>query len=128
MTDSYRAELREIIDRAFVAEYGSRATSQMVHHSVARDLPQHLLDYLIGKGIKAEIGSYFRAKGGDGLPLRPKVTPDGEHADMSLLSQAEMAYPYGQYLDAADANATQAEKVRVRCLKRYGVDLAGVAA
>lgn len=124
MADSYTTELRDIIDRAFVSEHAGRATAQMVHNTIYGDLPEHLVDYLIGKGIKAEIGAYFRAKGRDGLPKRPKVNDEGEHAQFSLLSPTELAYLYRQYLDAAGANAAQADKVRLACLKKHGVDLA----
>ena len=92
MTDSYTTELRDIINRAFVSEHAGRATAQMVHNSVYSELPEHLVDYLIGKGIKAEIGAYFRAKGRDGLPMRPKVNDAGEHAQLSLLSPDELSY------------------------------------
>lgn len=127
MADSYTSELRDIIDRAFTAEFEGRATVQMVHGSVYRDLPDHLIDYLIGKGIKAEIGAYFRDKDADGLPKRPKVNDDGEHAQLSLLSADEMAYLYGRYLDASEANKAQAEKLRRVCLSKHGVDLAAEA-
>lgn len=127
MTDSYRSELQDLIDRAFVGEYAGRATAQMVYNSIYSDLPPHLIDHLVGKGIKAEIGSYFRAKGIDGLPMRPKVNAEGEHADFGLLSPEEMAYLYQQYVDASAANDAQAEKVRAACLKKYSVDLAATA-
>lgn len=128
MTDTYTAELRDVIDRAFTEEYGGRATAQMVHNSVYRDLPEHLIDFLIGKGIRAQVGSYFRAQDAEGLPRRPAVNDDGEHAQFSLLSPDELAYLYRQYLDRSHANQEQAEKVRQVCLSRHGVDLSAARA
>lgn len=124
MTDSYSSELRDLIDRTFVSEFGGRATAQMVQNNIYGELPEHLTDYLIGKGIAAEIGRYFRAKDPEGMPKRPKVNADGEHAQYELLSADELAFLYCQYRDASDANKAQAAKVRERCLARYGVDLA----
>lgn len=128
MTDSYTTELRDIIDRAFVSEYGGRATAQMVHNSVHRDLPDHLIDFLIGKGLRAQVGAYFRVKDAEGLPKRPAVNAEGEHVQFSLLSPDELAYLYGKYLELSDANREQAEKVRLSCLATHGVDLAVKAA
>lgn len=127
MTDSYTAELRDIIDRTFTSEHHGRATAQMVHHSVHRDLPDHLIDFLIGKGIRAQITSYFREKDREGLPKRPEVNPDGEHVQLALLSVTECSYVHSRYLDRADANLAQAEKVRRFCLEQHGVDLAAKA-
>lgn len=124
MTDTFTSELRDIIDRAFTGEYGGRATAQMVHNSVHRDLPEHLIDYLIGKGLRSQVAAYFREQDHDGLPKRPAANPDGEHAQLTLLSVEEFAYVHSTYLDRAAANSTQAEKVRARCLEMHGVDLA----
>lgn len=124
MADSYATELRDIIDRAFVGEYSGRATAQMVHNSVHRDLPEHLVDYLIGKGLRSQIGSYFRERDGDGLPKRPEANPDGIHADIALLSLDEFEFVHDRYVDQSDAMRQQAERVRVRCMETHGVDLA----
>lgn len=124
MTDSFATELRDLIDRAFIGEHGGRASAQMVQNSVHRDLPEHLLDYLIGKGLRARITSYFNDKDGEGLPKRPAVNLDGIHADATLLSLEECGYVYAGYLDRADANLQQADKWRERVLKEHGVDLA----
>lgn len=127
MSDNYTAELREIIDRAFVAEHSGRATAQMLHGSVYRDLPEHLVDYLIGKGIRSQINSYFNTKADDGLPKRPEVNANGEHAQLELLSVDEFAYVHESYVSRADANRAQAQKVRERCFEQHGVDLASKA-
>jgi ABC-type Fe3+ transport system substrate-binding protein len=124
MTDSFAAELRDLIDRAFVAEHGGRATVQMVHNSVHRDLPEHLVDYLIGKGLQSRIRTYFNDKDAAGLPKRPAVNSDGIHADAGLLTLAECGYVYDGYKDRAAANEQQAEKWRERVLEQHGVDLA----
>lgn len=128
MTDTYTAELRDLIDRAFVGEHAGRATAQMVHNSVHRDLPEHLIDYLIGKGLRSQVASYFREQDHDGLPKRPAANAEGEHKQLALLSLDEFAYVHSTYLDRASANQAQAEKVRARCLEMHGVDLAEVAA
>lgn len=128
MTDSYTAELRDYIDRAFTIEHNGRATSQMVRASVARDLPEHLVDYLVGKGLASEVGAYFRAKDADGLPRAPKVNDEGIHAQMFLLSLDEFTFVYDAYLIQAEANKMQAERVRDRCMVAHGVDLAGAKA
>lgn len=127
MTDSYTAELRDMIDRAFVGEHHGRATATMVHASVQRNLPDHLLDYLIAKGLRSQITAYFNAKSDDGLPKRPEVNRDGEHAQLELLSVEEFGYLHAAYVSRADANRQQAERVRERCYAAYGVDLALVA-
>jgi len=124
MSDSYAAELRDLIDRAFVGEYGSRASAQMVQNSLHDNLPEHLIDYLISKGLRARITSYFNDKDGDGLPKRPAVDTDGIHADAALLTIDECGFVYAGYLDRAAANEQQAEKWRVRVLDERGVDLA----
>lgn len=128
MSDSYRSELQDIIDRSFIGEFGGRATAQMIQTSIYADLPEHLTDYLIGKGIKAEIGAYFRAKGDDGLPQRPKVNDEGVHAQLSLLDLDELTYLYRQYVNASDASRAQAEKVRLIAVAQYQVDLAAKVA
>lgn len=124
MTDSYTSELRDIIDRAFVAEHHGRATAKMVHASVHRDLPEHLIDFLVVKGLRSQINAYFNTKGDDGLPKRPEVNADGEHAQLELLSVEEFSYLHAAYVSRADANRQQAEKVRERCFEAHGVDLA----
>lgn len=124
MTDTYTSELRDIIDRAFTDELGGRATAQMVHNSVHRDLPDHLVDYLIGKGLRSQVTAYFREQDADGLPKRPAANPDGEHAQLSFFSVEEFAYLHSTYVERASANETQAERVRARCLDTHGIDLA----
>lgn len=124
MVDSYPAELRDIIDRAFTAEHGGRATAQMVHNSVYRDLPEHLVDYLVGKGLRSRVTAYFGEKDAEGLPERPEVNPAGEHVQLPFAAIEEFAYVYAGYLERADANAAKATKVRQRCLEQHGVDLA----
>lgn len=124
MTDSHAAELRDLIDRAFVGEHGGRASVQMVHNSVHRDLPEHLIDYLIGKGLQSRIRTYFGDKDGDGLPKRPAIDPTGIHADASLLTLEECGFVYAAYLDRIDANQQQADKWRERVMIEHGVDLA----
>lgn len=128
MADSFRSELRDIIERVYLFEYGAQATQGMVHQGVTRELPEHLTEYLIGKGIASEIQSYFRAKGSDGLPRFPEVNEDGEHRQLELLSIDEFTFVHRRYIDRADANVGQAEKVRQLCLDRHGVDLSGTAA
>lgn len=124
MVDSHTAELRDLIDRAFTGEHGGAATAQMVHNSVHRDLPEHLTDYLIGKGLRSQITAYFRDKDADGLPKRPEVNAEGEHKQLELASVSEYAYVHAKYTDRASENIAQAEKVRARCLEVHGVDLA----
>lgn len=128
MIDTYTSELRDIIDRAFTHEHAGRATAQMVHNSVHRDLPDHLVDYLIGKGLRSQVAAYFREQGSDGLPKRPAANPEGEHAQLSFLSVDEFVYVHSTYLTRAEANKAQAEKIRARCLETHGVDVAGLAA
>lgn len=128
MADSFRSELRDLIDQVYFAEFGGRATQQMLHQAVYRDLPEHLVDYLIGKGIASEVQSYFRTKGTDGLPKFPEVNEDGEHAQLELLSVNEFAFVHRRYIDRAEANSSQAEKIRGLCLGVHGVDLAVAAA
>lgn len=124
MADSFGTELRDLIDRAFVNEYAGRATAQMVHNSVHRDLPDHLIDYLVGKGLKSRIANYFNEKDHDGLPKRPAANAAGEHAQLTLLSLNEFVFVHTTYIDRADANLAQAEKLRTRCLETHGVDIA----
>lgn len=123
MTDSYTSELRDIIDGVFITEYGGRATAQMVHQSVWALLPEHLVDPLIGKGIRSQVDAYFRVKDYDGLPKRPEINIEGEHAQLEFATVTEHAYLYSAYVDRAEANQAQAEKVRQRCLDAHGVDL-----
>lgn len=123
MPDSYTTELRDLIDRAFTAEHSGRATAQMVHNSVHRDLPEHLVDFLVGKGLRSQIGAYFRDQDPEGLPKRPEVNADGEHAQLELMSISEFGYAYGKYLDRAEANQSQAEKLRQKCLTIHGTDI-----
>ncbi len=126
MADNYTTELRDLIDRAFIGEHGGRATAQMVHNSVHRDLPDHLVDYLIGKGLRSQVTAYFREQDHEGLPKRPAANADDEHVQLDLLSLDEFTYVHSTYLDRAAANRAQAEKIRLRCLDAYGVDIAGV--
>lgn len=123
MADSYRSELREIIERVYLFELAGQATQQMVHRGVWRELPEHLTDFLIGSGIANEIRSYFRAKGDGGLPRFPEVNEDGEHRQLELLTIDEFQFVHDRYIERADANVGQAEKVRQLCLDRHGVDL-----
>lgn len=127
MTDSYAAELRDLIDRAFVAEHGGRASVQMVHNSVHAAMPEHIKDFLIGKGLAAQVRAYFKDKDQDGLPKRPAVNAEGIHADAALLSIEECSFVYVGYLDRIEANRQQAEKWRERVLQDHGVDLASKA-
>lgn len=124
MTDSFATELRDLIDRAFVGEHGGRASAQMVHNSAHRDLPEHLIDFLVGKGLASQVAAYFREKDGEGLPKRPAVNGEGEHVQLALLTVEECGYVYAAYCDRATANEQQAEKVRQFCLEQHGVDLA----
>lgn len=123
MTDTFKAELRDLIDRAFTVTHSGRATANMLQVSVHSDLPDHLLDYLIGKGLKSEIRRYFGEKDSEGLPKRPAANEDDEHAQLELFTLGEFAFLHRTYVDRADANLTQAEKVRERCLDLHGVDL-----
>jgi hypothetical protein len=129
MTTSHTAELRDIIDRAFTADLGGRATARMVQEGVQPGLPAHLVDYLINKGLRSQITAYFREKDAEGLPMRPSVNDADEHAQIELLSVAEFAYAHAQYVTRAQDNMAQADKLRQRCLETHGVDLiAGGAA
>lgn len=131
MTDSYSAELRDIIDRAFTGQHGGQATAAMVQQTVQHGLPDHLTDYLVNKGLRSRIGSYFREQDSDGLVMRPSVNAAAEHRQLDLLTVSEHAYVYASYVDRSDANLAQAEKQRIRCLEQHGVDLiahAGVSA
>lgn len=125
MTDSYTSELRQIIDKAFTEEHGGRATAHMVHLSAHRDLPEHLVDFLVGKGLRSQVALYFREQDNDGLPKRPAANPDGEHVQLGLLSVEECGFVYDSYVARAEANSAQAEKVREFCIGRHGIDLAG---
>lgn len=125
MADSYASELKDLIDRAFIGEHGGRATAEMVHYSVQRDLPEHLVDYLVGKGLRSQVAAYFRAKDDDGLPRRPEVNEQGEHTQLEFANVREYEYVHAAYLARVQANAIQAEKVRQRCLDVHGVDLDG---
>lgn len=127
MTDSYTTELRDIIDRAYTQEHSGRATAQMLHNSAHRDLPEHLIDFLVGKGLRAQVTAYFREKDSDGLPKRPEANGDGEHVQLAFLTVQECTYVYEGYQSRADANAAQAERVREFCLAQHGVDLAAKA-
>lgn len=121
--DSYRSELREIIEQVYIADFGGRATQQMVHAGVLSALPDHLTDYLIGKGIASEVQSYFRVKGSEGLPRFPEVNAEHEHVQLEFLSVTEFAFLHSSYAARAEANTAQADKVRQMCLDRHGVDL-----
>lgn len=121
--DPYRAEMQDHIDRVFIDYLGGRATQRMVKDQVQETLPAHMAEYLIGKGLDSEVSRYFRTKGKDGLPKAPEVNESGEHAPLSLLTVDELTYLHDKYVARADANATQAEKVRERCLRVHGVDL-----
>lgn len=123
MTDSYTAELRDIIDRAFTDDLGGRATVQMLHAKVFDLIPEHLAAYLIGQGLRKRVTAYFNEKDGEGLPKRPAANDQGEHAQLEFFSVEEFAYVHRCYLDRASANAAQAEKVRALCLTSHGVDL-----
>jgi hypothetical protein len=127
MADSFRSELRDIIERVYINDLGGRATQKMVHAGVWRDLPEHLTDYLIGKGIASEVQTYFRSKGSDGLPKFPEVNADGEHHQLEFLSVTEFAFVHSKYVDRASANNEQADKIRQLCLDKYGVDLGAKA-
>lgn len=123
MADSFRTELRDLIDRVYFGEFEAEATTQMVHMAVHRDLPEHLIDYLIGKGIASEVQSFFRSKTSDGLPRFPEVNDEGSHKQLELLSVDEFTFVHRRYIDRADANSAQADKIRERCLEVHGVDL-----
>lgn len=128
MPDSYATELRAIIDRVFTVQHSGRATAQMVQVGVYGDLPDHLIDYLVGKGLRSQVTAYFNAKDDDGLPKRPEVNSDGEHAQLDFASVSEFAFVYNRYEERADANRVQAEKVRQRCLDIHEVDISSRAA
>lgn len=127
MADSFRSELREIIERVYIDDLGGRATQQMVHQGVWAALPEHLTDYLIGKGISSEVQSYFRTQGNDGLPKFPEVNADGEHRQLELLSVDEFVFVHTSYVARADANSAKAERVRELCMVTHGVDLGSKA-
>lgn len=126
--DSARAELRDIIDRTYLGDLGGRATAERVRHTVWAELPEHLRDYLIGKGLASEIQSYFRTRGRDGLPMAPEVNEEGEHVQLEFLSVTEFVFLHARYVDRSEANAEQADKVRQRCLDTHGVDISAKAA
>lgn len=128
MVDSYRCELRDLIDSIYHGELGGRATQGQLHTAVWSVLPEHFADYLIGKGIRSEVSAYFRMKEASGLPKYPEVNAEGEHVQLILLSASEMEFLHRSYLDRADANTAQAEKVRDLCLGMHGVDLNAVRA
>ena len=123
MTDSYRAELRDLIDRTFLGTLGGEATAEGVRVAVWAALPDHMKDYLIGKGLASEVQSYFRAKGRDGLPRYPEANASGTHRQLELLSVDEFAYVRTKYLSRSRANAEQAERIAERCLGIHGVDI-----
>lgn len=101
---------------------------QMIHNSVWRDLPDHLIDYLIGKGLRSQVTAYFHEQDQDGLPKRPSANPEGEHKQLELLSLSEFTFVHTSYLSRAKANRKQAEKIRLRCLDAHGVDLLAIKA
>ncbi|WP_114202349.1 hypothetical protein [Janibacter anophelis] len=123
MTSSHTAELHDLIDRVFTAELGGRATTQMVHDSVHRTLPDHLVDFLVAKGLRHQVTAYFREKDDDGLPKRPEVNDGGEHLQLDFATVTEHAYLHRKYMQRADQNIEQASKVRQRCLDKHGVDI-----
>lgn len=128
MTDSFASELRDLIDRVYIANHGGRATQGMVHNDVWAALPEHMADYLIGKGIRAEVTTYFRAKTIDGLPRFPEVNAMGEHVQLELLSVAEFGFVHASYVKRSDQNLAQADKIRQRCIAVHGVEPAAVSA
>ena len=127
MTDTFTAELRDIIDRAFTDDLGGRATTNMLTEHVWGALPEHLSHFLISKGLRSQVAAYFREQDTDGLPKRPAANEEGEHAQLAFFTVEEFAYVHRSYVERSDANLTQAEKVRAKCLKLHGVDLTASA-
>lgn len=128
MTDSFTAELRDLIDRAFTDDLGGMATLNMLQERVWADLPEHLSHFLISRGLRSQVAAYFREQDADGLPKRPAANAEGEHKQLSFFTVEEFAYVHHGYIERAAANEAQAEKVRLRCIETHGVDVAALAA
>lgn len=128
MADSYSSEIQALIGEVYVSEFGTRATQPMVRQQVWTHLPDHMADYLIGKGLASEVQRFFRVQNSDGLPKYPEVNEDGEHAQLELLSLDEFRFVHDSYMVRAEANASKAHLIRQMCLDMHRVDLAAKAA
>jgi hypothetical protein len=124
VTDSYRSELIELVERVFVEDLGGRASkAQVVDRIATTELPPGAENYFIRVGASSVVQSYFRTKGAEGLPQAPQVNDEGEHAQQGLWTLEEYHYLARQYLDRSHSNRVQAEKVAAECARVYGVTL-----
>lgn len=121
MPSSENAEVDDLIARAFIEEFGGRASSGEVFRAVGDDLPEHLLRHLASGGLKAAIGRYFRQKNSDGLSIAPEADPDGTHVQLDLLSVPEYQYVVGRHLNLSTSHHSQAQKYADKCEVVHGV-------
>lgn len=123
MADSYSSEIQALIGEVYIGEFGTRASQPMVTKHVWAQLPEHMADFLIGKGLAGEVQRFFREKTRDGLPKYPEVNEQGEHAQLELLSLDEFRFVHSSYIARAEANADKALLIRQMCLDIHRVDL-----
>jgi hypothetical protein len=123
MPTSEFTEIQDLIERAFVEEFGSRASADEVLRSIVAILPEHLDHHLKVSGIKSAIGTFFRRKRSDGLPQAPEATADGVHVQLDFMDVPEFQYVIGQYVKSSEASYSQAEKLAALCREVHGVSI-----
>lgn len=129
MTDSYRAEIIDAIDRMFVGNFGGRASTDEVFRALVAGLPEHLTNRLIETGLKSHINSYFRAKNDDGLPIAPAADEDNTHVQLELLTIPEFEFVVAAQMKSSRAHRSIAQKIADRCLSDHGhrIDIDAIA-
>lgn len=118
MIDSERAELNDMIDRAFT-DLGGRATKAEIINVLR--LPAHLKDFCARQGLKTVVGLYLRKLSKSGLPQAPAVDGEGNHAQLELMTIDDCRFLVAAYRVRGEANYRRAEQIVEFCAARYDV-------
>lgn len=116
---SERAELCDIVERTFVDQYGGRAHTDEWAHAVRDALPAYCEEYLIAKGIKAEIGHYARQKDAAGKPTA--IAASGEYVQTEIALPEELITAARQKIGLGVGNFAAAQILLDRCAEVHGV-------
>lgn len=119
---SASTELRDLVAQTF-HEMGGVGSMADVREQVMSILPPDSREHLLRKGVTATIGSYFRERDVDGLPIAPEVDEHGTHMLLDLTTEEEYRYVIRKYMRRSVANRAAAQRMADRCYRALGVSI-----
>lgn len=123
MSSSANSEINDAIDRTWHGDLGGRGSNGDVVAALIDTMPEHLHDYMLRAALTSKVGAYFRRKSASGLAQAPEVAPDGTHAQLELLTEAEFRYVVGRHVAAGKNEFRVARAFAKEAKSRLGVDI-----